>query len=142
MAVVGAFLIGCAVLMVVGCTSRVRSEAPQEEQRHTEATEEELTDRTVAGGTQSEAEECPPMAECAPRNEHQVPKVVSMTVPEASRTLSRSGYACASGPRMATNTRARGVSWRTKEKPGSKAFTGQLIHLTVSKPYPEDPRRF
>jgi hypothetical protein len=30
MAVVGAFLIGCTGLVVVGCSSGVRSEAPQE----------------------------------------------------------------------------------------------------------------
>jgi len=40
-AVVGAFLIGCAVLlMVIGCAG-VRSEAPQKEQGHTEATKEQ-----------------------------------------------------------------------------------------------------
>jgi hypothetical protein len=40
-AVVGAFLIGCAVLVVAGCAG-VRSEAPQkEEQAHTEATASE-----------------------------------------------------------------------------------------------------
>jgi Ca2+-binding RTX toxin-like protein len=40
-AVVGTFLIGCAVLVVAGCAG-VRSEAPQkEEQGHTEATESE-----------------------------------------------------------------------------------------------------
>jgi hypothetical protein len=39
-AVVGVFLIGCAVLVVVGCAG-VRSEAPEEEQGHTEATEEQ-----------------------------------------------------------------------------------------------------
>jgi Ca2+-binding RTX toxin-like protein len=38
-AVVGTFLVGCAVL-VVGC-SGVRSQAPQDEQEHTEATKEE-----------------------------------------------------------------------------------------------------
>ena len=38
-AVVGAFLIGCAVL-AIGCAG-VRSEAPEEEQGHTEATERE-----------------------------------------------------------------------------------------------------
>ena len=39
-AVVVAFLIGCAVLPVVGCSSEVRSEAPQEEQGHIEATKQ------------------------------------------------------------------------------------------------------
>ena len=40
-AVVRAFLVGCAVVLVVGCTG-VRSGASQEEQRHrTEATEEQ-----------------------------------------------------------------------------------------------------
>ena len=40
-AVVRAFLIGCAVLLLaVGCAG-VRSEAPQEKQRHTEATKEQ-----------------------------------------------------------------------------------------------------
>jgi hypothetical protein len=39
-AVVRAFLIGCAVLLVVGCAG-VRSEAPKEEQGHTEGTEKE-----------------------------------------------------------------------------------------------------
>ena len=38
---VGAFLIGCAVLLiVVGCAG-TRSEAPQEKQRHTETTKKE-----------------------------------------------------------------------------------------------------
>jgi Ca2+-binding RTX toxin-like protein len=38
--VVGTFLIGCAVLLVVGC-SGTQSEAPEEEQRHTETTKEQ-----------------------------------------------------------------------------------------------------
>ena len=36
-AVVGAFLVGCALVLVVGCSGG-RSEAPQEEQGHTEVT--------------------------------------------------------------------------------------------------------
>ena len=36
-AVMGDFLMGCAVLLLVGCAG-VRSEAPEEEQGHTEAT--------------------------------------------------------------------------------------------------------
>ena len=41
-----AFLIGCAVLLVVGCSSGVRLEGSQEEQGHTEATkEQEHSDR-------------------------------------------------------------------------------------------------
>jgi RTX calcium-binding nonapeptide repeat (4 copies) len=40
MAVWGAFLVGCVVLVVVGCAG-VRSVAPEEEQGHTEATEEQ-----------------------------------------------------------------------------------------------------
>jgi hypothetical protein len=40
MAVVRAFLIGCAVLLVVGCAG-MRSEAPQEGQGHSEATKEQ-----------------------------------------------------------------------------------------------------
>ena len=41
MAVVGTFLMGCAILLVVGCAG-VRSEAPQEDQQaHTEATASE-----------------------------------------------------------------------------------------------------
>src|SRR5215204_956984 len=42
---VGVFLIGCGVLLVVGCSGG-RSEAPQEEQGHTEVTKEQtLSDR-------------------------------------------------------------------------------------------------
>ncbi len=37
MAVVGLFLLGCAVLVGIGC-SGIRSEAPQEKQGRTEAT--------------------------------------------------------------------------------------------------------
>jgi hypothetical protein len=55
MAVVGVFLIGCAVLLVVGCAG-TRSEAPQEErQGHTEATREEQGSLPKAA---AEAEEC------------------------------------------------------------------------------------
>ena len=39
MAVVGAFMIGCAGLLVVGCSSGVRSEVSPEEHGHAEATE-------------------------------------------------------------------------------------------------------
>jgi hypothetical protein len=39
-AFLGIFLIGCAVLLVVGCAG-VRSQAPQEKQGHTEATKQE-----------------------------------------------------------------------------------------------------
>ena len=38
-AVVGAFVIGCAVLLAGGCSLKGRSEAPKEEQGRTEATE-------------------------------------------------------------------------------------------------------
>src|SRR5215204_1611834 len=41
-AVVGTFVIGCVVLLiVVGCSSGVRSEAPQDGKGHTEATKKE-----------------------------------------------------------------------------------------------------
>src|SRR5215207_11144275 len=53
-AVVGAFLIGCAVLLVVGCAG-VRSEAPQEEQEHTEATKEQARSPEA---TASEEDRC------------------------------------------------------------------------------------
>ena len=39
-AVVGVFLMGCALVLVVGCSGG-RSEAPQEEQGHTEVTKEQ-----------------------------------------------------------------------------------------------------
>jgi hypothetical protein len=39
MALVGAFMIGCAGLLVVGCSSGVRSEVSPEEHGHAEATE-------------------------------------------------------------------------------------------------------
>ena len=39
-AVMGDFLMGCAVLLLVGCAG-VRSEAPEEEQGHTEATKQQ-----------------------------------------------------------------------------------------------------
>jgi hypothetical protein len=89
---------------------------------------------TVASGA---AQECPPNAECAPPNEHAVPDVVGMTVPEAYRRLSRSGYACAIwAQRSGEHAGPRRVVAQ-KEKPGSKGYDSQLIHLTVSKPYPE-----
>ena len=50
----GAFLIGCAVLLVVGCAG-VRSEAPQEEQEHTEATKEQARSPEA---TASEEDRC------------------------------------------------------------------------------------
>src|SRR5215216_3829131 len=53
-ALVGAFLIGCAVLLVVGCAG-VRSEAPQEEQEHTEATKEQARSPEA---TASEEDRC------------------------------------------------------------------------------------
>src|SRR5215218_7789224 len=54
-AVVSTFLIGCAVLMAVGCAG-VRSEAPKEqEQGHTEATKEQAHS---PGATTSEEAQC------------------------------------------------------------------------------------
>jgi hypothetical protein len=52
-AVVGAFLMGCSILLVVGCAG-VRSEAPQEQQGHTEATKEQ----THSGTATSEEARC------------------------------------------------------------------------------------
>jgi hypothetical protein len=53
--VVGAFLIGCAgLLMVVGCAG-VRSEAPEEERGHTEATKEQ---GSSSGAASSEEARC------------------------------------------------------------------------------------
>jgi hypothetical protein len=52
-AVVGTFLVGCVVLLVVGCAG-VRSEAPQKEQGHTEATKEQAR----SGGAASEEARC------------------------------------------------------------------------------------
>ena len=40
-AVVGAFLIGCAFVLLVGGCAGMRSEAPQKEQEQTEATKEQ-----------------------------------------------------------------------------------------------------
>src|SRR5215203_5058237 len=53
-AVVGTFLIGCAVLLVVGC-SGVQAETSQEEQGHTEATEQE---QGHSGGAAPEEARC------------------------------------------------------------------------------------
>jgi hypothetical protein len=52
-AVVGAFLIGCAALLVVGCAG-VRSGAPEDEQGHTEATKKEQA-RSPEATTSEEA---------------------------------------------------------------------------------------
>jgi len=52
--VVGTFLIGCAVLLVVGC-SGVQAETSQEEQGHTEATEQE---QGHSGGAAPEEARC------------------------------------------------------------------------------------
>ena len=50
-AVVGIFLMGCALVLVVGCSGG-RSEAPQEEQGHTEVTKEQThSDRCEGTGT-------------------------------------------------------------------------------------------
>jgi len=50
-AVVGVFLMGCALVLVVGCSGG-RSEAPQEEQGHTEVTKEQThSDRCEGTGT-------------------------------------------------------------------------------------------
>jgi RTX calcium-binding nonapeptide repeat (4 copies) len=48
MAVVGAFLVGCVVLMVAGCAG-VRSGAPQEEQGHTEVTKNQAHSERCEG---------------------------------------------------------------------------------------------
>jgi RTX calcium-binding nonapeptide repeat (4 copies) len=53
-AVVGIFLVGCAVLLVIGCAG-VRSGAPQEKQRHTEATKKEQTRSPEATASEEEA---------------------------------------------------------------------------------------
>ena len=53
-AVVGTFLIGCAVLLMVGCAG-VRSEAAKQEQGRTEATEEQARSPE---GTASEEAQC------------------------------------------------------------------------------------
>jgi RTX calcium-binding nonapeptide repeat (4 copies) len=97
---------------------------------------DDCEEKTKEEGPQK-VEECPPNALCAPPNEHRVPDVVGMTVPEAYRTLSRSGYGCAIwAERSGQQAGPRRVAAQ-KEKPGSKGFAAQLIHLTVSKPYPE-----
>jgi Ca2+-binding RTX toxin-like protein len=54
--VVVTLLIGCAFLVLVGCSSEVRSEAPQKEQGHTEATMKEQTRSPEA--TASEEARC------------------------------------------------------------------------------------
>lgn len=51
--VVGAFIVGCTVLLVVGCAG-VRSGTPEDEQGHTEATEE----KTHSGAGASEEARC------------------------------------------------------------------------------------
>jgi hypothetical protein len=121
-------------VVLAGCGQQAGSPPPGSTQR---AATSGSTEQTLASGTVQE-EECPPNALCAPPNEHPVPDVVGMKVPQASRTLSRSGYGCAiwaerkgehaAGPRRVV---------AQKERPGSKGFEGNLIHLTVSKPYPE-----
>ncbi len=57
MAVVRTFLIGCAVLLGVGCAGGVRSEAPKEEQQ-------ERTEATRAKGRSSEATASEEVARC------------------------------------------------------------------------------
>jgi hypothetical protein len=58
MAVVGTFLMGCAGLVAVGCTG-VRSEAPQEEQGHTEVTNEQARlPEAMASESTSEEDRC------------------------------------------------------------------------------------
>jgi len=54
MAVVGTFLIGCTVLLVVGCAG-VRSEAPQEKQGQAEVTKQEQTRSPEATMSEEEA---------------------------------------------------------------------------------------
>ena len=69
-----------------------------------------------------------------------VPDVVGMTVAEAHLALGRRGYGCAvvaegddrgAGPRMVM---------AQEEEPGSEDPPGQIVRLTVSKPYPRDAR--
>ena len=56
MAVVGTFLIGCVVLLIVGGCAGTRSEAPKEGQGHTEATNKDQTRSPQA--TDSEEARC------------------------------------------------------------------------------------
>jgi hypothetical protein len=73
----------------------------------------------------------------APANGARVPRVVGIALPGAISELRRSDYGCAvtggegrdgSGPRrvVAQNPRA-----------GARGFEGQLVHLTVSRPFPK-----
>jgi hypothetical protein len=54
--VVGTFLIGCAVLLIVVGCSRVRSEAPREGQEHTKATEEQTRSPVASSSEQARCE--------------------------------------------------------------------------------------
>jgi hypothetical protein len=132
------FLIIVAMTVVsmalAGCGQRVGSPPPASTQGAAGSPPPGSTELTMASGP---AQECPPNAECAPPNELALPNVVGMTVPEAYRTLLRSGYACAIwAQRSGEHAGPRRVVAQ-KEKPGSKGYASQLIHLTVSKPYPE-----
>ena len=132
------FLIIVAVtgmgIALAGCGQRAASPPPSSTQKPSDSQPPGSTDLTPASGT---AQECPPNAECAPPNKHAVPDVVGMTVPEAYRRLSRSGYACAIWAQRSVGHAGPRRVVAQKEKPGSKGYDGQLIHLTVSKPYPE-----
>jgi PASTA domain-containing protein len=132
------FLIIVAVTFVgialAGCSQQAGSAPSESTQGAVGSPPAGSADLTLAPGT---AQECPPNAECAPTNDHAVRDVVGMTVTEAYRTLSRSGYACAIwAQRSGDHTGLRRVVAQ-KEKPGSKGYAGQLVHLTVSKSYPE-----
>ncbi len=73
----------------------------------------------------------------AEANPARVPRVVSMAVPEAVRTLRREDYGCA-----IVDEESRGDGGQRRivaqaPRPDARGFEGQLVHLTVSSPFPE-----
>lgn len=73
----------------------------------------------------------------APRNAERVPSVVGMTVREAQSVLHRSGYGCAIAAERSGAEAGPRVVVEQDPKPNSKGFEAELVHLTVSKPFPE-----
>lgn len=73
------------------------------------------------------------------RDRDPVPDVAGMTVPEAHLRLAGAGYGCAVVAEKDGGAGRRVVTAQ-RERPGSYDPHGDLVRLTVSKPYPGDAR--
>ena len=95
--------------------------------------EETLLSTLLSDG--GEMEECPPEAQCAPKNDRPVPDVLGVPVERACRTLDRSAYSGGIVAVESSDGLGAGRVVAQDPKPGAGYFEGALVHLVVSGPF-------